>query len=75
MAKRNLKETPGSKLFAPLTCDENQILSYSLMSGMAKQSNVINNHEMHAETAETHHDLHVAWNKRWDAEHPKDGGR
>jgi hypothetical protein len=40
---------------------------------MAKQSWVINDSEMHHETAETCHDLHVAWNKRWDAEHPKCG--
>lgn len=71
MAAKKIKETPGSKVFASLTCDEMSVLSAHLASGMAKQGHVTRDYETHTETAETCHDLHVAWNIRWNAEHPR----
>jgi hypothetical protein len=73
MATEMNEETPGSELFAPLTCDEMSVLQAHLFSGMSKQGYVTHDSQMHSETAATCHDIHVAWNLRWDAEHPGAG--
>jgi hypothetical protein len=69
MADKTLAETPGSKLFAPLTTAENWALRHKLSAGTtAMHANP--DYEFFAEMAEVHTDLHIAWNKRFSAENP-----
>jgi hypothetical protein len=69
MADKTLAETPGSKLFAPLTTAENWALRHKLSAGTtAMHANP--DYDFFAEINEVHKDLHIAWNNRFAAEHP-----
>jgi len=75
MAAETIAGTPGPDVFASLTCNELTVLIAHLASCMAKQLYLTGGDPVHAETAATCHDLHIAWTLRWTAEHrvPEDG--
>jgi hypothetical protein len=64
-----LADTPGSKIFDGLTCDELDIVMAKLSAGAVTAARVdpLGNHDFHNETYETLHDLNVAWSKQFAA--------
>ena len=63
-------------MFAPLTSDENRVLSAHLISGWTKQSAVYPVlSEPWRETTAVLDDIHAAWQLRWDAEHQPEAGQ
>jgi hypothetical protein len=62
---------PDPAMFAPVSLEENRILSMHLASGWYKQSAVYPKlAEPWRETNAVLDDLTGAWNAAWDAEHP-----